>query len=513
MITTLGIAVTASSPSMLWITISFCQTVFNLCLWLTASSRREPAATGMMSKYSIPQLLSLNNYTTPTCISAIKQFGILRRPRYIHRGSRRKFVYNQPCPPVSSIPSIWTTVACLPRHHSADALGLPLLLPHTKPKRQIRFRNLKNINPDTMTSDLQHLSTITPTSSPGSPRPCQNQNSHFLTLSPLVHLRAEENEDSGACPRAALQGFRPLCSQTGIPGPPKCLRKVPQRHTPWQLQATFSTINHLLKPQTPLHKDTTEEQCDHFITFFRKKVETIRSLLSNSAALPVLTTKKKFANVENRVTEEVLHKANTRSDILTEDVTSSFQGGGTDKSLRVETIYVVDIVSTCRQRQHKNMASVVYCIVLLCLTSGLWMEAEVNCDESCPLVGLSMALAVSSGRIFERTGLMLRRLHCHRRESGFYPIDHEYNQIRQLVRKATGRNRNVWVGGHDAVQEGVWLWSDGSKFSFGSWYNGEPNNHGKKEHCMEINYGSQDVTSVRMSGLDDITVLKIYRHF
>lgn len=109
---------------MLWITISFCQTVFNLCLWLTASSRREPAATGMMSKYSIPQLLSLNNYTTPTCISAIKPLGILRRPHYIHRGSRRKFVYNQPCPPVSSIPSIWTTVAHLPRHHSADALGV-----------------------------------------------------------------------------------------------------------------------------------------------------------------------------------------------------------------------------------------------------------------------------------------------------------------------------------------------------------------------------------------------------
>ncbi|KAG1940151.1 hypothetical protein F2P79_016879 [Pimephales promelas] len=29
--------------------------------------------------------------------------------------------------------------------------------PFTKPKRQISFRNLKNINHETMTSDLQHL--------------------------------------------------------------------------------------------------------------------------------------------------------------------------------------------------------------------------------------------------------------------------------------------------------------------------------------------------------------------
>ncbi|KAJ4925218.1 hypothetical protein JOQ06_017953, partial [Pogonophryne albipinna] len=60
-------------------------------------------------------------------------------------------------------------------------------------------------------------------------------------------------------------------------------------NSPGNSKLLFSTINHLLKPQTPLHKDTTEEQCDNFITFFRKKVETIRSLLSNSAALLVLT--------------------------------------------------------------------------------------------------------------------------------------------------------------------------------------------------------------------------------
>lgn len=49
----------------------------------------------------------------------------------------------------------------------------------------------------------------------------------------------------------------------------------------------FSTINHLTKPQTISHNDTSEEKCNSFITFFRQKVETIRSLLSSTPALSV----------------------------------------------------------------------------------------------------------------------------------------------------------------------------------------------------------------------------------
>jgi len=51
----------------------------------------------------------------------------------------------------------------------------------------------------------------------------------------------------------------------------------------------FSTINHLTKPQTISHNDTSEEKCNSFITFFRKKVENIRSLLSSTPALSVPT--------------------------------------------------------------------------------------------------------------------------------------------------------------------------------------------------------------------------------
>ena len=51
----------------------------------------------------------------------------------------------------------------------------------------------------------------------------------------------------------------------------------------------FSTINHLLKPQSPLHSDSTEKQCSNFAAFFKNKVDTIRSILSSPSAPPVPT--------------------------------------------------------------------------------------------------------------------------------------------------------------------------------------------------------------------------------
>uniref|UniRef100_A0A672YGE4 C-type lectin domain-containing protein n=1 Tax=Sphaeramia orbicularis TaxID=375764 RepID=A0A672YGE4_9TELE len=64
----------------------------------------------------------------------------------------------------------------------------------------------------------------------------------------------------------------------------------------------------------------------------------------------------------------------------------------------------------------------------------------------------------------------------------------EYAFIRDLVYTVTGVHKRTWIGGSDASKEGVWLWSDGSKFDFKGWAKGEPNNLGQ-EHCMEINLG------------------------
>ncbi|KAF3844402.1 hypothetical protein F7725_007565 [Dissostichus mawsoni] len=175
-----------------------------------------------MLKFSIPQLLSLNHSNAPTCTSVIKQLGLLRRHHYIHRSQRRRqTVYSQHGDAeIPSIHSVCRRVAHLTRHQSpvtagsnrARNIARPLheytesiaRPPHTKEsgklstqQSQIRFRNLRNINPDIMTLDLQHISSANFSSVNESVayynqslnslldlHPPQNQDGHLLALSP-----------------------------------------------------------------------------------------------------------------------------------------------------------------------------------------------------------------------------------------------------------------------------------------------------------------------------------------
>uniref|UniRef100_A0AAY5L9C5 C-type lectin domain-containing protein n=1 Tax=Esox lucius TaxID=8010 RepID=A0AAY5L9C5_ESOLU len=41
------------------------------------------------------------------------------------------------------------------------------------------------------------------------------------------------------------------------------------------------------------------------------------------------------------------------------------------------------------------------------------------------------------------------------------------------------------------LSEGVWLWSDGSRFTYQKWNRGEPNNAGGRENCMQMNFGAE----------------------
>ena len=43
-------------------------------------------------------------------------------------------------------------------------------------------------------------------------------------------------------------------------------------------------------------------------------------------------------------------------------------------------------------------------------------------------------------------------------------------------------------------QEGLWLWSDGSRFYYTSWSPGQPDNNGGAEHCIDMNFGGTVTT-------------------
>ncbi|XP_056109135.1 ladderlectin-like isoform X1 [Rhinichthys klamathensis goyatoka] len=47
-----------------------------------------------------------------------------------------------------------------------------------------------------------------------------------------------------------------------------------------------------------------------------------------------------------------------------------------------------------------------------------------------------------------------------------------------------------WIGGHDAVQEGHWMWSDGTVFLYTHWCTRQPDNY-RAENCLEINLFSK----------------------
>ncbi|XP_031442528.1 ladderlectin-like [Clupea harengus] len=66
----------------------------------------------------------------------------------------------------------------------------------------------------------------------------------------------------------------------------------------------------------------------------------------------------------------------------------------------------------------------------------------------------------------------------------------EYYFIEGLIVTITHGTPLTWIGGSDAQQEGLWLWSDGSRFgAFLHWGPGLPDNLNSAEHCLQMNNG------------------------
>ncbi|PWA23251.1 hypothetical protein CCH79_00018979 [Gambusia affinis] len=66
----------------------------------------------------------------------------------------------------------------------------------------------------------------------------------------------------------------------------------------------------------------------------------------------------------------------------------------------------------------------------------------------------------------------------------------DYNFIREYIYNTTKQHTETWVGGTKTkmfFQHDYWMWSDGSRFVFHNWGLSEPNNFGGNEKCMNIN--------------------------
>ncbi|XP_054888109.1 ladderlectin-like isoform X2 [Poeciliopsis prolifica] len=61
----------------------------------------------------------------------------------------------------------------------------------------------------------------------------------------------------------------------------------------------------------------------------------------------------------------------------------------------------------------------------------------------------------------------------------------EYQFIHRLILDSTSSNVETWIGGTNAQQSSVWLWSDGSNFLDANWCSGQPYSG---HRCVTINF-------------------------
>nr|XP_057932133.1 galactose-specific lectin nattectin-like [Doryrhamphus excisus] len=68
----------------------------------------------------------------------------------------------------------------------------------------------------------------------------------------------------------------------------------------------------------------------------------------------------------------------------------------------------------------------------------------------------------------------------------------ENEVIRQVILQGAGFTRHTWIGFSDAIQEGNFVWTDGSEVDYTDWENGRPNNRNGNQHCAVVNFNNVD---------------------
>ncbi|KAL0966708.1 hypothetical protein UPYG_G00299060 [Umbra pygmaea] len=77
----------------------------------------------------------------------------------------------------------------------------------------------------------------------------------------------------------------------------------------------------------------------------------------------------------------------------------------------------------------------------------------------------------------------------------------QYQFLQNVIKMYSYGYPDTWIGANDAIQEGIWLWSDGSRYDFRYWSGGNPDNAVRppgndntngREHCLEMNWGGEN---------------------
>ncbi|XP_031150865.1 galactose-specific lectin nattectin-like isoform X1 [Sander lucioperca] len=139
-----------------------------------------------------------------------------------------------------------------------------------------------------------------------------------------------------------------------------------------------------------------------------------------------------------------------------------------------------------------QMASGFPFALLLCLSIGLLAPSchgQTSCPGSCPPGWTQFGSRCFSFN-FQGKSWTDAENFCKSDGGNLASVhsEEEHVFLRDYIRKVTGENKKTWMGGFDSVQEGEWMWSDGSTFDYKHWSPGQPDNAGGVEHCLEMNY-------------------------
>ncbi|XP_028447977.1 ladderlectin-like isoform X2 [Perca flavescens] len=131
------------------------------------------------------------------------------------------------------------------------------------------------------------------------------------------------------------------------------------------------------------------------------------------------------------------------------------------------------------------MTSVFPLALLLCLSSGLLTTYGA---ASCPTDWTQFGSRCFAFYIQRKTWIDAETF-CISAGGNLASIhsDAEHGFLKAFIFQVTGAHTTSWIGGFDAVKEGTWMWTDGSKFNYKSWGPGEPNGIGH-ENCLTMNW-------------------------